>query len=223
MNTGPAEYDSGAASPVPPGTPRRAPYLAAVEKDPKFKRARRRKSRDPDASGPRYAPVMGLAWIGTLTIVIINLVKGIHGPEPQMWYWHFIADAGVALALLAAISFLWAAWEREERFPELLPKKEFDRRYPPSSAAPPAPTALPYTMTGGHTAGGPPIRVQDLPRLPGGPAPGAPETREFHRRIPYDGQTTMTGGQKLDPYAAPIVPFDSPPPMPPMPGRRPVS
>jgi hypothetical protein len=109
-------------------------YDATTGSIPKFKRERKREK-------PRLAPVMALAWAGAFIMAILGLVRGIHPiTEPDRWEPHYIVDSFVALVLVITISYLWAAWEREEQFPELLPRKEFDRRYPPSSAAPPTPS-----------------------------------------------------------------------------------
>jgi len=112
---------------------------------------------------PRYSPVLAIGWVIAVFCGLLSFVRGINGTDPQFWSWHYIADGAVWTALLVCISFLWEAWEREERFPELLPKREFERRYPPSSAAPPAPSRPPNNL------------------LP------------LHRRVPYIEEITPTG------------------------------
>jgi hypothetical protein len=62
---------------------------------------------------PRAAPVLSVLWTMGL------------------------ADAFVGLTLVWAISAVWAAWVREERYPRRLPEAEYARRFPPSTAAPP--------------------------------------------------------------------------------------
>jgi len=144
---------------------------------------------------PRYSPVLAMGWAVSLFVAILSFVRGINGIDPNWWNWHYITDGLVWTALLVTISFLWEAWEREERYPELLPKREYDRRYPPSPGAPPAssrpsndvlpfhrrvpyveditPTGNPYisrpALPGeGYPAGGPVIRdARDLPKLDG--------------------------------------------------------
>jgi|SRR5690349_2429870 len=108
-------------------------YDAATQEIPRFKRKA-------VYQPPRYSPVLCLAWGGSLFIAILDFVKGIHADHTE---WHYVADGGVAVALLICVSFLWAAWEREECYPQLLPKREFERRYPPSSASGPCDPELP--------------------------------------------------------------------------------
>lgn len=123
---------------------------------PKFKRKR-------ESVTPRYAPVLAIGWVVALFIAVFSFVRGITGWDVSWWNWHYVTDGLVWTALLVTISFLWEAWEREERYPELLPKREFERRYPPSSAAPPAPSRPPNDQ------------------LP------------IHRRVPYTEDVTQTG------------------------------
>lgn len=91
---------------------------------------------------PRYSPVLAIAWLCAGAIVAAALVN--------LWLyrrWHYAGDAAVAGTLLVCISLLWSAWTREERYPQCLPKREFERRYPPSSGSGPSAGT---TMTGGQ-------------------------------------------------------------------------
>jgi hypothetical protein len=102
------------------------------------------RTRDPDtfrhraqSTVPRYSPVLVVVWVYALFMAILSFSRGITPSEFPAWNGHYVADGCSYLALLVMTSCLWSAWDREERHPELLPKREFDRRYPPSSGASP--------------------------------------------------------------------------------------
>lgn len=143
------------------------PHPAYTTQDiPRFKRKAKYEA-------PRYSFLLAGLWLTSFIGAVLHLIQAIHSPHPADWDTHHLGDAVILLVLFAVTCCLWNSWEREERFPEVLPKREFERRYPPSSAAPPA--------------------------------------REYHRRIPYTDDVTMTGGQKLDPQAEPMRVMNKPP------------
>jgi hypothetical protein len=87
---------------------------------------------------PRWSSVLGLAWGACVFAALVRYSKGIQGTcNIDRWDAHYIIDGFTYTIMLVLVSLLWASWEREEKYPELLPKREFERRYPPSSAAPP--------------------------------------------------------------------------------------
>lgn len=109
-----------------------------------------------DRAAPRYSPVLALLWLVTFVGAALRLIQGVHTSHVD---WHDVADGVILLVTFALTCLLWQAWEREERYPEALPKREFERRYPSSSASPPMPEReyhrrIPYdtetTMTGGR-------------------------------------------------------------------------
>lgn len=102
-------------------------YDAATQDIPRFKHKA-------PWLAPRYAPVIAALWLVTFIGAVLRFIQGIHVNHTD---WHAVGD-GVILAVCFVLTcLLWNAWEREERYPETLPKAEFERRYPPSSGAPP--------------------------------------------------------------------------------------
>jgi hypothetical protein len=93
---------------------------------PTFRHARRRDL-------PRAAPVLSVLWAMGLAAFVSGVMGAVWGRDGV----HGLADAFVGLTLVWAISAVWAAWVREERYPRRLPEAEYARRFPPSTAAPP--------------------------------------------------------------------------------------
>jgi hypothetical protein len=112
-------------------------YDATTGEIPRFKRKAKYEA-------PRYAFLLAGLWLASFIGAVLHLIQGIHGADPNQWDTHHLGDALVLLVLFIVTCCLWNSWEREERYPELLPKREFERRYPPSSAAPPAPEVRPF-------------------------------------------------------------------------------
>lgn len=83
---------------------------------------------------PRYAPVIALLWLTTFIGAVLRFIQGIHWDHTD---WHDVGDGAILTVCFVLTCLLWNAWEREERYPELLPKREFERRYPPTPASPP--------------------------------------------------------------------------------------
>lgn len=140
------------------------PHQTQAFTAPKTRRFKRGRHREV----PRLAGALALGWAFAFFFSVLSFIRGIHPNQTPAIDWHYVTDGLVGTALLVTLSFLWEAWAREEEHPELLPKREFDRRYPPSSASPPATHVTPVT-----------------------------ELREYHRRIPYVEEITPTGTDKV--------------------------
>lgn len=141
-------HESTGSHRVPAVGPHTAEIYAATE-IPRFKH---RASK----SAPRYAWLLSILWLVTFIGAALRLIQGVHASHVD---WHDVGDGVILLAAFALTCCLWSAWEREERHPEALPKREFERRYPPSSGSDPMPEReyhrrIPYdtqtTMTGGQ-------------------------------------------------------------------------
>src|SRR6185295_4354379 len=94
------------------------PHVAVVPADPKFKRKR-------EMQAPRMAPVMVITWLGALFVFLTSLSTFGHTyfrDGAHVFDWPYAVNALLALIVIVETSYLWAAWEREETYPELLPK-----------------------------------------------------------------------------------------------------
>jgi hypothetical protein len=87
---------------------------------------------------PRHAPLLSFVWCAAFYLTIHYCLLGIHGLHELNW--HYISDALSHLINMVLVSCVWLHWSREERHPELLPKAEFERRYPPGPGSDPAST-----------------------------------------------------------------------------------
>ncbi len=132
------------------------PHVYAAPDVPRFKHRQKYQA-------PRYAWLLAVTWLATFIGTVLHLLKAVTGADPNLWDMHALGDAVVTFCLFCTTCLLWNSWEREERFPELLPRAEYERRYPPTKAAPPAPSRPPN---------------EDLP---------------IHRRVPYVEDVTQTG------------------------------
>lgn len=93
---------------------------------------------------PRYSPALAAVVTASFVGACMNLVRALHGAHTTL---HYAGDAATDLVLFVAVCALWSAWEREQEFPQQLPRREFDRQYPPSTGSGPMPQPQPLRRT----------------------------------------------------------------------------